>query len=324
MIPGNTARADDFTGFLWPTIRRTAPASLGALGWLFCDGSAVSRSTYSALFAYLCPSSTVTMTIASPGVITWTAHPLVNGDIVKLTTTGALPTGFTAGTKYYVVNSATNTFQLAATRGGIAINTSGSQSGTHTARCVSIGDGDGSTTFNVPDMRGRAFIGAGTGSKVIILPAVAISSNQIATNGGSDFSQGQAVLYNGSSITGLSDSTTYYVIYVDSTHIKLASSLVNAHAGTAISISGTPSTDTLTVTLTSRVPGDTGGEEDHGLSISELPAHHHGGVWTRPGSGSLTETGGASQSNQNTGDTGGDLRHNNMMPFFAGYWWIHI
>lgn len=77
--------------------------------------------------------STVTMTIASPCVVTWTAHGQSDGDPVIFTTTSALPTGLTAGTVYYIVNSTTNTFQVAATAGEAAINTSGSQSGTHTA-----------------------------------------------------------------------------------------------------------------------------------------------------------------------------------------------
>lgn len=76
---------------------------------------------------------TVTMTIAAPCVVTWNAHGLPNGSTLKLSTTGALPTGLTAGTTYYVVNAATNTFNLAATLGGSAITTTGSQSGTHTA-----------------------------------------------------------------------------------------------------------------------------------------------------------------------------------------------
>lgn len=79
-------------------------------------------------------TATVTMTIASPGVITHTAHGKSNGQPVVLTTTGALPTGFTAGTWYYIVNVTTNTYQLSATVGGSGINTTGSQSGTHTAR----------------------------------------------------------------------------------------------------------------------------------------------------------------------------------------------
>jgi hypothetical protein len=79
-------------------------------------------------------SSTFTVTIASPGVVTWTAHGLSNGSAVVLTTTGALPTGLAASTTYFVVSAATDTFQLASTVGGAAINTTGSQSGTHTAK----------------------------------------------------------------------------------------------------------------------------------------------------------------------------------------------
>lgn len=82
-------------------------------------------------------SSTVTITIATPGVVSWTSHGLANGTAVQLTTTGALPTGLVAGTVYYVVNAGINDFQLGALVGGGAIATSGSQSGTHTA--LSIG-----------------------------------------------------------------------------------------------------------------------------------------------------------------------------------------
>ncbi len=77
--------------------------------------------------------ATVTISIATPGVVTWNSHGLSNGAAVRFLTTGALPTGLTAGTIYYVVNSATNTFQVSATPGGSAINTSGTQSGTNTA-----------------------------------------------------------------------------------------------------------------------------------------------------------------------------------------------
>jgi len=80
------------------------------------------------------PSSTVTISIASPGVITWSGHGLANGTPVVLTTTGALPTGLTAGVIYYVVNRQAGTFQLSATVNGAPIVTTGSQSGTHTAK----------------------------------------------------------------------------------------------------------------------------------------------------------------------------------------------
>lgn len=90
----------------------------------------------------LCPGSgttaTVTITIAAPGVVTWTAHGLTGACPVVFTTSGSLPTGITSGTTYYVVPSSitTNTFQIATTvanaLAGTSITTSGSQSGTQT------------------------------------------------------------------------------------------------------------------------------------------------------------------------------------------------
>ena len=73
---------------------------------------------------------TFTVTIASPAVVTTTIS-LDDGTAVSLTTTGALPTGLTPGTVYYVVNSSGATFELAATPDGTPITTTGTQSGTH-------------------------------------------------------------------------------------------------------------------------------------------------------------------------------------------------
>ena len=79
-------------------------------------------------------SGTVTMTIASPAVVSQTAHGLKAGSPISFTTTGALPTGVTAGTTYYVISTGltADAFQFSATVGGSAVNTSGSQSGIHT------------------------------------------------------------------------------------------------------------------------------------------------------------------------------------------------
>jgi len=83
-------------------------------------------------------SAVITMTIASPAVVTWgvagNGHGLVAGSPVKFSTTGALPTGVTAGTQYYVIATGlTETaFQFSTSNGGAAVNTSGTQSGVHT------------------------------------------------------------------------------------------------------------------------------------------------------------------------------------------------
>lgn len=78
-------------------------------------------------------NAVITVTIASPGVVTWTAHGMAAGDPFIFATTGALPTGITAGTTYFVIATGltANTFRFAATVGGAAINTSGTQSGVH-------------------------------------------------------------------------------------------------------------------------------------------------------------------------------------------------
>lgn len=75
-----------------------------------------------------------TVTIATPAVFTSVAHGLFINQAVVLTTTGALPTGLTAGNTYFVIAAGytLDTFQLSSTVGGSAINTTGSQSGTHT------------------------------------------------------------------------------------------------------------------------------------------------------------------------------------------------
>ncbi|MBR1170545.1 hypothetical protein [Bradyrhizobium liaoningense] len=74
----------------------------------------------------------VTVTIASPAVFSKTAHGLPLNAPVSLETSGALPTGIAPDTLYYIKTTPTpDTFTVSATPGGAAINTSGSQSGTH-------------------------------------------------------------------------------------------------------------------------------------------------------------------------------------------------
>jgi hypothetical protein len=74
--------------------------------------------------------SVFTVTIASPGVLSTTLN-LTNGVALTLATTGALPTGLLVGTVYYVVGVSGTQFSLAATYGGVAIDTTGTQSGVH-------------------------------------------------------------------------------------------------------------------------------------------------------------------------------------------------
>lgn len=92
----------------------------------------VTSSVTNGTFSY--GSGSITVTVASPGVVTWASHGFTGNEPIVFTTTGALPTGLTAGTTYYVLAASltANTFRVSATVGGAAINTSGSQSGSHT------------------------------------------------------------------------------------------------------------------------------------------------------------------------------------------------
>ena len=162
------------TGAIMPFAAATVPP-----GWLEANGACVSRTSYSALYALvgtnygLCDGSTtfgvpdyrgmflrgwdhsagwdasrtitsttatVTVTSAAPGVVTWTAHGFHAGQAVQFTNSGgALPTGLTAGTVYYVASNSlnTNTFVLSDTiahalAGSNNITTSSTGTGTQT------------------------------------------------------------------------------------------------------------------------------------------------------------------------------------------------
>jgi hypothetical protein len=86
-------------------------------------------------------TQTVTITIASPGVVSFTGCPFVADQPIVFATFGTLPTGLTAGTTYYVkalgaadALGVVNSFTVTASPGGAVINTSGSQSGVHNCR----------------------------------------------------------------------------------------------------------------------------------------------------------------------------------------------
>ena len=98
------------------------PRGYGLYYWSANSGVATRGVLLSSL------GGTVTITIASPAVVTSTVL-LTEGAAIQFATTGALPTGITAGTTYYVFNVNGLTFNLLDSTGAV-VNTSGSQSGT--------------------------------------------------------------------------------------------------------------------------------------------------------------------------------------------------
>ena len=78
-------------------------------------------------------AATVTISSASPGVVTLNSNGFsANEPVVFFNTGGALPAAITAGTVYYVKTALdANTFTISATPGGAAINTASTGTGTH-------------------------------------------------------------------------------------------------------------------------------------------------------------------------------------------------
>lgn len=129
---------------------------------------------------------TFTVTIAAPGVFTLTGHKLQTGDAITLSTTGALPTGLTAATVYYVVKVDADTFNLATTLANALaatkITTSGSQSGVHTAtlstRYIAY------TSENVFRQQDCTFKLAGSQSGLGAASAINVRSAKLSLDGG--------------------------------------------------------------------------------------------------------------------------------------------
>lgn len=162
-----------------PSYMRVLPAGIGPLpyagssipsGWLYCDGSAISRTTYAALFTAISTTwgvgdgvatfnlpdmrgrtiigdgtGTVAESVTDANVsvasdtftVTSNATKWITGQAVVLTTTTTLPTGLSLATTYYVVRASATTIQfatsLANAQNGTIINiTAVFGSGTHT------------------------------------------------------------------------------------------------------------------------------------------------------------------------------------------------
>ena len=97
----------------------------------------------------------VTITIATPGVFTLGSGGLTDTMAIILLTSGALPTGLTSGTVYYVSGASGSTFKLSTTYAnaiaGTYITTSGTQSGTHYVSSYAIAVTSLGGASDVPD-----------------------------------------------------------------------------------------------------------------------------------------------------------------------------
>lgn len=144
------------TGTIIDFAGSTAPT-----GYLLCDGSAVARANYTNLLPTITFAQTGTLTNSVNTVtgLTSTATMYVG---MPIEGTG-VPTGTTVAS---IVSGTAITMSQNATTGG-------AQSLTF----FPWGNGDGSTTFNVPDMRTRSTVGSGgTGAGATQSPGVVVGN----------------------------------------------------------------------------------------------------------------------------------------------------
>jgi hypothetical protein len=177
-----------------------------------------------------------TVTVANPAVVTLATATIVNGATVTLATTGALPTGLVAGQTYYVVNASGLTCNLSLTYGGPAIQTFGTQNGTHSLTC---------NTVLVTD----AGHGATDGDFVNFLGASALSTQTFTRSTATNFVLTSALVANtpvilsvssgGSLPTGLVAGVQYYINIVSGTTVTFALSAGGAPVTTSTAGSGT-------------------------------------------------------------------------------------
>lgn len=142
----------DYAGLTLPT------------GYLACDGSQVSRTTYSLLLNALTRTESVTLTAPTSTFVVASTFGLYVGMKCE-------STGFTGGQATITnVDTGTNT---------VTINVATVSSGASNVTFFSWGNGNGTTTFNLPDMLRRCTVGQGGAPNLVL-------GNQVGQTGGGD------------------------------------------------------------------------------------------------------------------------------------------
>lgn len=197
------------------------------------------------------------------------ANVYPTGTAVQVSTVGTLAGGLTAGTTYYVINDSDTTIQLASTYANAtadtptAIDLTSGASGDHIITVQSWARGEMDPTAHDFEMEPEGVFvlyGSDPGSwndsvgYRIWLPRVSetvdtntgITGNvlTVGNNEDSPWVSGEPIrvsLVSGDLPTGLEDNTTYYAIYVSDTEISLATTIPNAIAGIAITLTAASS-----------------------------------------------------------------------------------
>jgi microcystin-dependent protein len=318
-----------FAGIVVPYAGASAPD-----GFLICDGSAVSRSTYARLFAVISTTygvgdgsttfnlpdlrgtSVIGVGQKTYSVVKTVAHTSINLSTEEITF--GSPHGFSTGdTVSITVNTTMFEYAVHGSTGNQGVDGSGNISFSGFSTPV-VGDRIYINSQNSTDF------GVGTSYYVI-----SVSGGEFAvsgTPGGSQFGGGNSGTIQYSLFRRPTSGDTLYVYRVSDTVLMLSTSASNAVNGVTLGLTDQGSgtfTFTKSVALSNRTLAQVGGEENHILSIAEMPAHKHrfwqgsadiqgfeqsSGVDLNP-NGTGTE--------YNTESIGGTQSHNNMPPFVA-------
>ncbi|NJK70930.1 MAG: tail fiber protein [Thermales bacterium] len=177
------------------------------------------------------------------------------------------------------------------------------------------GEGDGSTTFNLPDMRGRVGLGSGTTTN----PTVTVATGALSGAGTVNLQSTRPIfLAKGTKITFASGPTgTYVVTNAAGVEVGVSSTPVNISPNLNNAVTATTSVSLVDGGINTKNLGAVGGSEQYTLGEGEIPSHNH----TTPtssttGAGSVVvANGNTTDGTANTSSTGGGNSHNNLQPF---------
>lgn len=193
-------------------------------GFLNCDGSAVSRTTYSNLFGAVNFLSSGTLTNGTNS-ITGLSIPTSSMFVGQHVEGANIPSG--------------STITALTSGNSITISNNVTASGTQNIQFFPWGNGDGSTTFNIPDLRRRNTVGAGGSASSPAFQGTAtgqyggeethvMTSGELVTHSHSA-SLSPAITYHAGSTTGTGDTP----VFNDGSGSGISVNIGNAGSSTA-------------------------------------------------------------------------------------------
>jgi microcystin-dependent protein len=179
-----------------------------------------------------------------------------------------------------------------------------------TAIGTAYGVGDGSTTFNVPNLKGRVPVGQDTtANTTYTVSNKALTSNvaTLTTSAAHDFIVGDSVTVTGVDVTFNGTFTVTGTTSTTFTYAQTASNVTSTAASGSVVAAGEFAT-----------LGKTGGAKKHKLTVGEMPSHNHTSLQFGPNAGAAGLRADAIvTTDTTTGSTGGNAVHNNLQPYIV-------